>query len=176
MLHLLPLATSRASRIFGVIGLDTRHYRWSVVSGPDQKWRGVFTAEYFAHGASLEIDAARYRMEREKRGLVATEFRLMSSSGTRLANAVRRVRGIVARETTVQVGATALTMAAGNRNFTFYNADNRSIGSVQIVREGWTVRQSNGYLNFADDEITEPVQVFLFWLCIYRDIDSNASD
>jgi hypothetical protein len=67
-------------------------------------------------------------------------------------------------------------MAAGSRSFAFYNADNRSIGSVQIVREGWTVRQSNGYLNFADDEITEPVQVFLFWLCIYRDIDSNASD
>jgi hypothetical protein len=37
MLRLLPQATSRAGKIFGIVGLDTRHYRWS----PAQSRKGA---------------------------------------------------------------------------------------------------------------------------------------
>jgi hypothetical protein len=39
MLHLLPQATSWASKLFGITGLDIRPYRWSVVKETRQ-WRG----------------------------------------------------------------------------------------------------------------------------------------
>jgi hypothetical protein len=115
-------------------------------------------------------------MQRERRRLPETEFGLTSSGGARLAQAVRRVRGIAARETTLRIGTAAMTLAGGNSSFTLYDTAMRAVGSIQIVRGGWTVRQSNAHLNVVDGDITNAIQVFLLWLCIYPEIDSGGSD
>lgn len=78
MTHLLPQATSWASKLLGITGLDIRPYRWSVVTETGQ-WRGELTVEYLARGARLDIDAMRYRMQRRTRGLRETEFTLMAA-------------------------------------------------------------------------------------------------
>jgi hypothetical protein len=138
MLHLCPQATSWASRLLGITDLEIRPYRWSVVTETG-KWRGEFTVEYLAHGASLHIDAVRYRMQRRSRGLRQTKFTRMAASGEELASARQRVRGLMTRETTMRVAGKACTLSGGREQLTLLSADNRAAGWLQIELSGWTV-------------------------------------
>jgi hypothetical protein len=169
MTHLLPQATSWASKLLGITGLDIRPYRWSVVTETGQ-WRGELTVEYLARGARLDIDAMRYRMQRRTRGLRETEFTLMAASGEELASATQGVRGRMTRETTMRVAGKAFTLSGTREQLALLSADDLAAGSLQIERSGWTIRQSHGYLHFDDSGIGEAAQVFLFWISIHQDL------
>jgi hypothetical protein len=172
MLHLLPQATSWASKLLGIIGLDLRPYRWSVVTETG-KWRGELTVEYLARGARLDIDAVRHRMQTRSGGLRETEFKLMTASGEELASAKQRVRGLMTRETTMRVAGKAFTLSGGRDQLTLLSADTLAAGSLQLERSGWTVRQSHGYLHFDDSTVGEAAQVFLFWISIHQDLKTR---
>jgi hypothetical protein len=173
MLHLLPQATSWASKLLGIVGLNIRPYRWSVVTETGTR-RGELTVEYLARGANLDIDAARYRMQKRSSGWRETEFKLMAASGEELASATQRVRGITTRQTTLRVAGKAFTLSGGREQLALLSPDNLAAGSLQIERSGWTVRQSRGYLHFDDSGISEAAQVFVFWISIHQDL--NPSD
>lgn len=173
MLHLCPQATSWASKLLGITGLDIRPYRWSVVTETG-KWCGELTVEYLARGASLDIDAVRYRMQKRSSGLRGAEFKLMAASGEELASAKQGVRGLMTRETTMSVPGKAFTLSGGREQITLLSSDNLAAGLLKIERSGWTVRQSHGYLHFDDSGISEAAQVFVFWISIHQDL--NTSD
>jgi hypothetical protein len=170
MLHLLPQAKSTLSNWLGIIGLDVRPYRWLVSNDEQQGWRGEFTVDYLARGGNLDIDRNHFRMERRQTGLRETSFTLRAAGGPQVASAVQRTRGLMIRETTMHLAAVAFTLSGGSGSFTLVGADGHTTGSLRIEREGWTVRQSHGRLNF-DKQFGEAVQVFLFWLALYRDLD-----
>jgi hypothetical protein len=172
MLHLLPQATSWASKLLGITGLDIRPYRWSVVTETG-KWRGELTVEYLARGARLDIDAVRCRMQRRSSGLRETEFKLMAASGVELASAKQRLRGLMTRETTVRVAGKAFTLSGGREQLSLLSADNLAAGSLQIERSGWTVRQSHGHLHFDGGTVGEAAQVFLSWISIHQDLKNS---
>jgi hypothetical protein len=173
MLHLLPQATSTLSNWLGVIGLDVRPYRWWLVDDAQHERRGEFTADSLALGASLAIGTDRYRMKRRQRGLRETGFTLVAPDGGQLASALQRVRGLATRETTLHVGGEAFTLSGPKTSLTLVSADQGAVGSLEIERVGWTVRQSHGRLRFAAP-FGEPEQVFVFWLCLYGDLNSGG--
>jgi|SRR5215470_14172278 len=175
MLQLLPEATSRASSWLGILGLDMWSYRWSVVSGTEEQWRGALVVEYYARRATLDLDSAGYRMELQKRRLLQTEFMLLTARGDPLASAARQVRGVLTRETVVRMGPDEFVMSGGGGDFAVHTVGGSRLGSMQVERRGWSVRQSYGFLHF-DNAVSAVLQVFLFWLSIHRDLDARAGD
>ncbi len=173
MLHLIPPEMSRLRAMFG---LDAAPFRW-FVADEQQNQRGEFSVGHWLRHATLELDAAHYPMQRRRTGLLRTQFTLMAASGAGLASAVQRVRGLMARETTVHIAGKAFALSGSDRQFTLLDVDMRIVGSIRIERGKWHVRQLQGRLYFDADAVSEAVQVFLFWLCINRDLSrSGGSD
>jgi hypothetical protein len=152
LLHLFSQSTSWASRLVGVIGLDTRPYRWSVVDEAGNR-RGLFSVQYLARGASLDLDGTNYRMQRS--GLLELSFTFTNSGGEQLASAVSRVRGILKRETTVRIADDAFALLVTREHCVLVGTGNRTVGSLDIERGGWTIRQCNGHPRFDGRENSE---------------------
>src|SRR5215475_14234519 len=174
MPDLLPQHTSGWSNWLGIIGLDLRPYRWWLV-GDQQERRGEFTVDHVVRGGELSIDASRYRMKRRQSGLRETTFTLMAASGQPLASGTERVRGLMTRETTLEVRGQTFLLSGPKCSLRLLGADRRAVGALEIESVGWTVRQSLGRLRF-DKAFGEPEQVFLFWLALYRDLVRAEGD
>jgi hypothetical protein len=174
MPDLLPQHTSGWSNWLGIIGLDLRPYRWWLV-GDRQERRGEFTVDHLVRGGDLTIGTSRYRMKRRQSGLRETTFTLMAASGQPLASGARRVRGLMTRETALEVRGQTFVLSGTGHRLSLLDAGRRSVGSLEIERMGWTVRQSLGRLRF-DKAFSEPEQVFLFWLALYRDLVRAEGD
>jgi hypothetical protein len=97
----------------------------------------------------------------------------LAASGEELASATQRVRGLATRETTVRVAGKAFTLSGSREQATLLSADGLVVGSLQIERGDWTVRQSRGHLHFDDSGIGEAAQVFLFWTSIHPALDAG---
>src|SRR5262249_25100781 len=138
---LLPRATSVWSDWLGIIGLDLSPYRWWLV-GDGRERRGEFTVDHLTRGGDLTIGASRYRMKRRQSGLRETTFTLMAASGQPLASGARRVRGLLTRETTLEVRGQTFVLSGPSRDrLSLLDASGRSLGPLEIARMGWAVRQ-----------------------------------
>ena len=174
MPDLLPQATSRWSNWLGIIGLDLRPYRWWLV-GEGRERRGEFTVDHLVRGGDLTIGASRYSMKRRRSGLRDTTFTLSAASGQPLASGAQRMRGLMTRETTLEVRGQTFVLCGPKRSLRLVGGDRRCVGSLEIESMGWTVRQSLGRLRF-EQAFGEPEQVFLFWLALYRDLVRSEGD
>jgi hypothetical protein len=96
----------------------------------------------------------------------------MASDGSQRASASQRLRGLTTRETTLYVRGEAFSLSGPKEHAILFSEQKGTIGSLEIEREGWTVRQSHGRLRF-DPTIGEPEQVLLFWVSLYRDLNSG---
>ena len=123
--------------------------------------------------STATLASGSYRMNRS--GITETNFEVLAPDGKPLATATRRATGIVARETTIRVAGETLTLAGGKRSFSVSTASKRSVGTISLTRDGWTVRRVHAYLAFNGDEISAPVQVFMFWLCIYPELSKAGA-
>ena len=175
MPDLLPQATSRWSNWLGIIGLDLSPYRWWLVGDRGRERRGEFTVDHLTRGGDLTIGETNYRMKRRQSGLRETTFTLMAASGQPLASGAQRVRGLMTRETTLEVRGQTFVLSGPKGSLTLVGADRRAVGALEIERVGWTVRQSLGRLRF-DQAFGEPEQVFLLWLALYRDLVRAEGD
>jgi hypothetical protein len=79
------------------------------------------------------------------------------------------------RETTLEVRGQTFVLSGTGHSLSLLDAGRRTLGSLEIERIGWTVRQSLGRLRF-DKAFGEPEQVFLFWLALYRDLVRAEGD
>jgi hypothetical protein len=172
MLHLLPSAISGIRTWLGVLGLDTRPYRWSVRSGDPQTGCGEFAVGYWGRDAELEIGSDKYRMQRRS-GLRGTEFWLTTAHDEAVARAVQRTRGISTRDTVVTIAGDVFNLSGGRVHFVLRDSDATPAGAIHIERDTWTVRQCRADLDFGATAFSEAVQVFVFWLCIYPDLGAK---
>ena len=171
MLEVVPSPSSGFRQVLQVIGLDMGPFRWVVRGREKGDRRGELTIDNMAQRGAAVLASGTYRMSRS--GLLETKFELLGPDGRTLATGSRHATGILARETVVRVAGENLTLAGGKQRYSVSTASKRTVGTINVDRQGWTLRRIHAYLSLDENELNEGVQVFLFWLCIYPDL-SNA--